>query len=219
MQSSLNEDKLSCYLARQLMHAFPDEADLSDLSRIVSKALVKLEHCFQSSRYAPYWRDEICYFNHLNADQYVIFIYFCSGIAFFDIANLALAEKLFYLNKSLHSFHCMYDTILPEIFLVVHGSGIVLGKASYSNYFVVMHGCTVGSNSKFETPSLGPYLFMYPHSSITGKCLIGENVCIARGSHVNDELIPVNSLVFRSSPELILKINRRDRLSHVYDIS
>jgi len=216
MDTSLDIKRLTKYLRLQLVHNFPDEGDLEDLSQVVSDALKKLEYCFRHSVYSPNWKNEKCYFNHLNADQYVVFIYFCSVTAFLQCKNIELANKLFYLNKILHSFHCMYDTILPDIFLVIHGSGIVLGKASYADYFVVTQGCTVGSNPQFQQPKLGKYLFMYPYSSITGCTTIGNNACIANGAFVNDELIDGDSLVIGKSPCLSIKENKRTRLSYFY---
>lgn len=219
MRTSLITDQLVSFLSAQLRGIFPDEADDSDLKLIVPKALDRLEYCLDQTSYAPYWDRGVCHFSHLNADQYTLFIYYCSNVAYREHYSLSLANKLFYLNKVLHSFHCMYDTELPDIFLVVHSCGIVLGKASYSNHIVFMHGCTVGANSAFEYPSLGEYLLMYPNSTITGKCTIGRNTCISNGSHVNNESLSENSLVFGSSPTLIVKHNRFDRLSHVYPIS
>ena len=218
MQTSLDQDKILKYLALQLSTTFPDGNNLNDLAQVVPKALNKLSHCFTNSIYTQNYRDGQCYFDHLNADQYVIFVYYCSTISFFDFSNSVLATKLFYLNKVLHSFHCMFDTILPEIFLILHGAGIVLGKASYADNLVVMHGCTVGANKNFETPTLGKYLLMYPNSSIIGKCNIGDNVCIANGAFLKDEIIASNSVVFGSSPNLIIKPNKKERLSAVYDI-
>jgi serine O-acetyltransferase len=218
MRTSLATDQLVNYLSAQLDSIFPDGGDTTDLNRVVPKALDRLEFCIERTCYAPYWDGQTCHFSHLNADQYTLFIYYCSHVAYSGNYSMKLASKLFYLNKVLHSFHCMYDTVLPDIFLVVHGSGIVLGKATYSNYVVFMHGCTIGANSTYELPRIGEYLLMYPNSTITGNCTIGSNVCISNGSHINDEILPANSLVFGSSPNLIVKSNRLDRLSHVFPI-
>jgi len=158
MKTSLSQEKIISYLTNQLCNIFPDNSAYCELSRIVPRGLERLEYCLEKSIYKPYRDNGICYFNHLNADQYTVFLYYCSNIAYLEFSNLVLAQKLFYLNKVLHSFHCMYDTILPDIFLIVHGNGTVLGKAKYSNYLVVMHGCTVGANSSFELPIIGEYV-------------------------------------------------------------
>jgi len=216
METSIGIDNLTVYLGKQLEYFFPDQLSLENLHQVTTIALKRLTFCLENTCYTPYWRGGACHFSHLNADQYTIFVYYCSNVAYSHFGRIDLATKLFYLNKALHSFHCMFDTLLPDIFLVVHGAGTVLGKAVYSNFFVVMHGCTVGANSRFETPVLGEYLLMYPNSSITGNCQLGKNVCMSNGAHANDEIMPDNSLVFGSSPNLELKANRKDRLSHVY---
>jgi serine O-acetyltransferase len=216
MKISLDKSNLIKYLELQIKYNFPDKGNLLGLINVVPAALEKLAYCFGHSRYAQNWKDGVCYFNHLNADQYTVFLYFCSKIAFFKYSNIQLASKLFYLNKILHSFHCMYDTELPDIFLVLHGSGIVLGKALYSNYFVVTQGCTVGSNARFEQPKLGTHVIMYPYSSITGNTIVGNNTCFASGSFVSNENIKDNSLIIGKSPNLLIKNNRTDRFNSFY---
>mgnify|MGYP003956245453 CR=1 FL=1 len=216
MLCSLDTLSLANYLEKQISFIFPDGGDKGLLNQIIPAALERLRHCFDNTIYSNNWLNSECYFNHLNADQYVIFIYFCSRVAFESHQNKELASKLFYLNKVLHSFHCMYDTILPDIFVIVHAANIVLGKATYQDYMVVMQNCTIGANSKFELPVLGKYLFMYPNSSILGNSHLGANVCCSNGSFINNESIPSNSIAFGRSPELHLKNNRQDRLAHVF---
>lgn len=218
MEISLSKSRITKYLKNQLEYNFPDEDNLDRLDVIVSEALTRVEYCFEHSIYPLNWRGNQCYFNHLNADQYVIFLYFASNIAFQEFGNIELASKLFYLNKIMHSFHCMYDTKLPDIFLVIHGIGAVLGKANYGDYFVVTQGCTVGSNTRSEKPCLGKYVIMYPGSSVIGNTILGDNTCIANGSFVNDERIDCNSLVIGKSPNLVIKPNRYDRLSNFYHV-
>ena len=216
MQISLEVNTLAQYVKRQLENNFPDGGDLFDLQKAIPSALERLEICFSGSNYALNWKDGECFFNHLNSDQYVVFIYFLSNVAFEEFENIELASKLFYLNKSLHSFHCMYDTRLPDVFLVLHGVGVVLGKAKYENYFAVTQNCTVGSNSDGIQPQIGESVIMYPGSSIIGRSVVKENTCIANGSFVNDECIERDSLVIGKSPNLIIKNNRKNRLNHMF---
>lgn len=218
MHTSLTTDKLIYYLSRQIQNSFPDDADLSDLERIVPRALTRTANCFEKTVYANNWQDDKCFFNHLNSDQYIIFLYFCSSVAYFDIKNPIIATKLFFLNKTLNNFHCMYDTILPDVFVIVHGSGIVLGKATYRNYISIMHGCTVGANSKGDTPTIGEYCLMFPNSSITGNSVIGKNSCISNGAFIYNTNISENSLVFGCSPNNIIKTNCSNRLAHVFNL-
>lgn len=39
----------------------------------------------------------------------------------------------------------MYDTKMPDIYLLCNSSSTMLGKPSNADYFVALHGCTVGS--------------------------------------------------------------------------
>jgi serine O-acetyltransferase len=216
MEISLSLSDLTEYLKKQLENIFPDGGSLNLLNEVVPEAIRKIEYCFSHTNYPLNWKEGKVFFNHLNADQYIIFIYFCSNITFVKFTDVSLATKLFYLNKVLHSFHCMYDTSLPNIFLVIHGGGVVLGKATYADYFIVTQGCTVGANPKFEKPNLGKYLFMYPNSSIVGKTHIGNNVCISHGSFVNNEVIESDSLVVGKSPELLIKFNDPKRMANFF---
>lgn len=206
MITSLSKKDLQKYLLQQLVNFFPDNKSYDSIfNALVEKTLVKLEFNFQHVKLSYFWKSDTVYFNHLNADQYAVFIYYASNIAFEDLKNEELASKLFYLNKILHSFHCMYNTKLPDIFLIIHGTGIVLGKANYSNYFVVTQGTTVGSNSQWQSPTLGERLVMYPNSSIIGDSNIGLSSCISNGSLLIDTNTKFNSLIIGNSPNLIIK--------------
>jgi len=215
MLTSLTISELTIYLERQINGFFPDNKKYIILEDIISLALEKVQFNFQHMKLDYFFKNNQVYFNHLNADQYTIFIYYASNIAYEYFDNIELATKLFYLNKILHGFHCMYDTKLPDIFLVIHGNGIVLGKAKYSNYFVVMHGVTVGSNSKWESPTLGERLVMYPNSSLLGKSIIANGNCFSNGSLLSDFNTVENSLIIDKSPNLIIKKQTNDK-SKIY---
>ena len=116
----------------------------------------------------------------------------------------------------MHSFNCMYDTELPDIFLVLHGVGVVLGKAHYENNLVVTQNCTVGSNFRGDKPRIGKNVIIYPNSSIIGNSLIGNNCCVSNNTFINDETVCDNKLIFGKSPNLSYKDNRIDRLDRFF---
>ena len=64
---------------------------------------------------------------------------------------------------------------LPNVFAVQHPVGTVLGRASYSDYFMAYQNCTVGANLKGDFPSFGKCAVMYGGSRIIGKTAIGNN--------------------------------------------
>ncbi len=218
MLSSMSSKGLGDYLERQLAHHFPDDSNLRDLRHVVPRALQRVEYCFHKTTYFQNWKNGDCYFNHLNSDHYVIFVYFASNVAYEECKNIELASKLFYLNKMMHSFHCMYDTQLPDIFIVLHGVGAVLGKATYGNYFVVTQNCTVGSNYDGDQPVFQDFVMMYPGSSVLGKTTIGKNSCISNGAFLNDIDLGAGKLAFGRSPNVVVKSNKPDRLHRFFKL-
>lgn len=97
-----------------------------------------------------------------------------------------------------------YEIALPDIFMLDHPVGSVMGRATYGNYFSFGQNCSVGNN-KGIFPAIGEYVKMSANSMILGNSNIGDNVTIAAGACVKDQDIPQNSLVFGSSPNLIIK--------------
>ena len=216
MQTSLTNEQLSVYLRCQIEHHFPDNVVHEGLSEIVNMALEKVCYCFSYVNLKHYYRNKSIYFNHLNSDQYTVFIYYASYIAHKEFGDEILASKLFCLNKSLNQFHCMYDTLLPDVFVLIHSGGIVLGKANYGDFMVVSHHCTVGANADLEYPQIGSCSIMYPYSSIIGKSDIGAGACFANSAYVNDVNIDSNRIIFGRSPDLTIKENRKNRIDYFF---
>lgn len=174
-EPSLNKSDLQAYVAHQLNLFFPDNqmSEKEELfARAVSIALERVEYCFQHVALKAYHDQQTTRFSHLHADQYTAFLWFLSNAVWKIYEDEAVASKLFCLNKALNGIMCMYDAQLPDIFLILHGSGTVLGKAHYGNFFVCCHGCTVGAvYGKY--PVIGKGVAMAPYSTIVGSCTIG----------------------------------------------
>lgn len=215
MVQTLSNKELFLYLLKQLNNNFPDDKQIIELDSIVDFAIQKIKYCFSNIALPYYRKNNEIFFNHLNADHYTVFVYYCSNIAY-KKNDITLASKLFYLNKTLHSFHCMYDTDLPDIFIVCHGVGTVLGKAKYSNYFVVTQGCTVGANAKLEYPELGENIVMYPHSSILGNSKISSSVVCSNNSMVLNKNIKSNSIIVGQHPNVDTKEVQTDIFSQFF---
>lgn len=216
MKISLAVTSLIEYLNKQLNFFYPDNHSHESIDNVVKEALLKVEYCFNRIELKQFYRNNNVYFNHLNADQYTVFIYYASNVAYELFSDEVLATKLFYLNKSLNQFHCMYDTKLPDVFLVIHGVGAVLGKADYSDYLVVSQHCNVGANEKLQYPVLSKYLIMYPNSSIIGDSRIGEKCCLSNGVFINNQNIKDNTLIIGRSPELIMKGENKNRFEYFF---
>ena len=214
MITSLTTPLLADYLGRQLRHFFPDGND-PDLSSIAPVALERVEVCFEKVKLPMYRQGAEPCFDHLHSDHYAAFVYLASNVAF-QRGELRLAAKLYGLNKALNGFMCMYDTALPPHFLVVHTVGMLLGKATYGDYFVAIHDVTIGTDRGLR-PVLGKGVVMYGGSSIVGDCQIGDDVSVAAHALVRNEPVPAGHVVAGTSPHLTTKPATRVLVDEFFD--
>ena len=205
---TLSKTDFSTYIARQLGHFFPDETVApAALEPAVGEALDRMGYCLARLRGKYFEQGR---FDHLHTDQYAMFLYFVGRALFVRRDDPTLAAKLYALNKALHSLDAFYEVELPDVFLFSHPLGTILGRARYSNYFVVYQHCTVGSNLDGTYPTLGEGVAMYGGSAIIGDCTIGANTALSYGTVIMEENVPGNSVVFGRSPSLIVKPSRRN---------
>lgn len=199
MITSLSKQDLQEYTSNQLNNFFPDNKpiNLKNFDSEVSASLDKLEYCYKHCTLMHYNDGKIIYFDHLYSDHYVMFLWFLSNTIWHQKSNLEVCNKLYYLNKILHSLDCMYNTALPDIFLLFHSVGTMLGKATYSNFFVALQGCTVGSH-KGKYPVFGTGVSLTAHSSVIGDCTIGKNVSISAHTNIFEMDIPDKSVVYKN---------------------
>jgi serine O-acetyltransferase len=197
---SLNKADFCNYTSKQLNNLFPDPhiVDLKEYKSVFDKCIDRVEYCFDKVISPRYKKNDQSYLNHLYSDHYVMYLWFLSNTIWKETENINLASKLYYLNKALHGFDCMYNTSLPDIFLVFHNSGTMLGKAEYSDYFVALHGCTIGSN-KGKYPKLGKGVSLTAHSSIIGDCEIGDRVSISAYTSIFEKKVSSDTVVFKNS--------------------
>jgi len=197
MKLSLHKNDLQEYTSTQLNHFFPDAdpVKLSAHSKVFDLTLDRLDHCFQKAAFDRYFKDNNTLLNHLYADHYLMYLWFLSNTFWKEGANEMIASKLYYLNKALHGFDCMYDTKLPDIFFVFHGVGTMLGKANYADYMVVLQGCTVGSQ-KGSYPDFGKGVALTANSSVIGKCTLGKRSTISTRTTIFEKDVPENATAY-----------------------
>jgi serine O-acetyltransferase len=206
MQASLDVDQLAALAARQCNHFFPDGHDLHGptLRASAVQALRRMENCFSEVKNRYFFNGDRSVFNHLHGDQYAMWLYFLANQHYRDGGNPAVCSKLFLLNKALHSCDIFYEISLPDIFLLVHPLGTVLGRGIYSDYFTAYQRCGIGSNRDIY-PTIGKYVTLRPGAAILGRCIIGNNVQIAAESFVLDRDIPANSIYIGNPKAAIVK--------------
>lgn len=174
------------------------------------EALRRTETCFSRSDDSKYYRvNDAVIFNAFHSGQYCIFLYFLSNEVWKSDARASLvADKIYYLNKALNGLDLFYQVEMPAIFSLDHPVGSVIGRAKFGDGFRFSQNCTVGNNHGVY-PRLGRNVVMHSGSKIIGKCSIGDNVVLSANSYVKDQDIPSNSVVFGTSPGLIVKKLRK----------
>lgn len=204
MDISIGKEQFILLITKQVENLFGiNNLEKSLLIKVLDEAFVKASVCFEGINNKYYFENGQTYFNPFHSGQYAIFLYYLSNIIWKN-ENSNLADKIYYLNKTLNSLDLFYEIELPEVFFVEHPVGSVMGRAIYGNYFVFQQNCTVGGNHGIY-PSLGEYVWMFANASILGNSIIGNNVFVSAGALIKDENIPDNSIVFGTSPNLIVK--------------
>lgn len=183
-------------IVRQLENFFPDEQKIQkeQLYKYFDIALQRAEFSFSKVN-NRYFKDDKgnTFFNHLNADQYSMFLYFLSNTLYKNNCDIELCTKIFQLNRYLHGIDVFYEVNLPDIFLFVHPLGTVLGRAIYSDYLLVYQGCNIGSNHDIY-PRFNKYVSLHPKSTVLGNANIGYNCKISAGSLLMDMDLENNSV-------------------------
>lgn len=206
MRIGLEQNELLDIIIKQINNLFyinDDEA--SDIGLVLDVVLQKCEYCFSFSKNKYYRKNSAVYFNPFHSGQYSIFLYYLSNTIYKEFSDRqSLADRIYYLNKCLNGLDLFYEVEMPNIFSMDHPVGSVMGRAQYGEFFSFSQNCTVGNN-KGIYPIIGKNVRMCSGAKILGKCQIGDNVIVAANSYIKDQDISQNSLVFGSSPHLVIK--------------
>ena|SRR6185295_3748160 len=210
LTTTLSCADLAEYVTSQANALFPDRrVPAGDLRRHVEQALERTDHCFSRISVKRFARDGAAFFDHLNTDQYAMFLYLLSNSVFRGGGDPALAAKVYALNKALHGLDVFYEVALPEVFFFQHPVGTVLGRATYGNYFAVYQRCSVGSNLDGDSPVFDPGVVMFGGSAVIGRCHVGANVWLSFGAQIMDRDVPAGSVAFGQSPHDVFKPTAR----------
>lgn len=198
-----NHKEIITLVKKQLNNLFNlDEQEIPTLEEAIESALRKTRENFKYHNNKYFWQNEQLIFDPYHSGQYAIFLYYLSNIV--QTFSKSLANRIYYLNKTLNGVELFYEVELPDIFFLEHPIGSVMGRAHYSNYFSFSQNCTVGNN-KGVYPSFEENVTMLSGSKVIGDCKIGKNTIISANTYIKDTNIPRNSIVFGSSPNLIIK--------------
>jgi len=208
MNISIKKNQLFDFIINQINFHFKDNMKVkkSDILSCLNLALDKTVFCFSKINDKYYYdkSNKKINFNHLNSDHLATFLYFLSYDCFDKKKRISICDKIYYLNKSLNSVDIYYQVKLPDIFLLVHPVGTVLGRAIYEDYLMVYQGVNVGSN-KANSPKFSKFTILRPSSTILGKCHIGLNCEIAAGSILIDQNLSKNTIYYGNPKKFFKK--------------
>lgn len=197
MITSLPASDLTRYIQLQVNNFFPDlnAVHSNQIIQSVDLALEKMDHCLSKAALNRYKKDGSPYFDHLFSDSYMLFLCYLANSVWQKTNDRVLSSKVYYLNKALHTFDCMYDNILPEIFFIVHGFGTMMGKAGYKDYFVIYQGCTIGATHGVY-PTFGKGVSVTANASVIGNSIIGDMATISTRTTIFQKNIPEKNTAF-----------------------
>jgi serine O-acetyltransferase len=208
---SIEKEILFKYLLKQLYTFFPDEKkDEKKLLIYVDKAVERVKKCFSHINGKYYSNETAVYFNHLNGDHYTTFLYFVSREAYLD-NNELYYFKVSLLNKHLFSIDLFGHIDMPEIFLLVHPLGTIIGRATFENYLVIYQNVTIGGVLKNDTvvyPTFGKGVVCYSKSSILGDVIIGDNTMIGANTNIIGGKFSSGHTIIGNHPDITVHSNK-----------
>lgn len=215
---SLPQAELFDYIRAQLSHFFPDGRDLrwEQGKAAFHLALDRAEYSFSRTSTRGYTDGGgNAVFSHLHSDQYSQFLYYFSNSLWRLSENQPVCNKLILLNKALNGCFFSYKCRLPDVFVLNHPVGSIIGNAGYSDFLVISQNVTINTGveeSSDPTPRLGKGLYLGPGAKIIGREPIGDRVSLGVDAVVYDQAIPDDQVVVRSpGGEMIVRRRRAER--------
>jgi serine O-acetyltransferase len=206
---SLSSTEFADYVSRLLDSHFPDGQPVAaHVTAHLDASLERTRIAF-SNIHRKYYNDNgRVEFSHLNSDHMSAFLYLLGNTIYRAGGDIAVATKLFYLNKVMNGLDLYFSVSLPETFLLVHPVGSVIGNATYGDYLTIYQGCTVGAD-KGVYPTFGEGTILYSGVSVLGHTTVGDNVVFAANSFVINSEVPGNSVVTGQYPSHEVKPTSR----------
>ena len=177
---TLSKNDLEIVIFRQLESFFPplNEEEKGLIVDCLKVVIPQCEYNFSHSENKYFSTEKnghrITRFDAFHSVQWMTLLYYLSHELYLRKSNLC--DKVYYLNKIMHSVDLFYAIELPQIWSAEHPLGTVMGRASYSNGFFFYQGCTVGGTKGKEGriyyPVIEENVRMYSNSSILVRCNI-----------------------------------------------
>lgn len=213
MDMTLTKAELKSYVGRQLNVYFPDRYLFSgsDIDIAFDLALERTEWCFKHISLSGYSKEGQSMFSHLHSDQYSQFLYYLSNSLWKQSQNKPICDKLIFLNKVLNGMFFSYKAKLPNIFLLGHPVGTIIGNAQYSDFLVIFQNVTINTDVDEKgnpAPKIGRGVFLAAGTKIIGNKPIGDRSSIGVNTMIFNREIPSDSVAFTSENGSISIVKR-----------
>lgn len=207
MNLSLSITELQKYVEKQINSLIPDGIYKSGqiLGNDISIAIDKCEYCFSHIKNDAFTDGHgTTFFSHVHADQYAMFLVYLSNYIWNERKDKIVCDRLMYTNRILHSFLMSYKAKVPDIFLLAHPVGSIIGNADYSNYLYISQNCTINTagNSEELKPHIGKFFAMGAGAALIGDKNVGDNCSIGVNAMVYNTELKDNSIVISDKGEI-----------------
>ena len=203
MWSTLALPALAQYARRQMETFFPDGRPVAadTVEGAAARATAVIARGWKRVALGGYTRNGDAALNHLYSDQYAAFLLILAH-ELSKAGEQEIATRAYLLNKALHAFDMYHEVEPPEVFVLVHPVGTVVGRAKLGNFLCLYQNCSIGGsprNGGLDYPVLGDGVLMYAKSTIIGASKIGNNVVFGAGGTVINGTVPDGGLVAGTS--------------------
>lgn len=228
MKMTLSKDELSVYTQKQLDFYIPDGYAIDEKcwTEAIDTALQRCDSCFKHIIIPQYRSRENgeSLFSHLHRDQYATFIYFLGNTIWLHYHDRWLCDKLLNLQSILHSFFLSYKCEMPNVFVLAHPVGSVIGNAKYSDGLYICQNVTINTHTDAEgNPDLflGKGVVLETGATIIGNKPIGDRVTIGPNVLIHNEKIDSDYTCVSERGKVIIRPRQRERCvaERVFDIN
>lgn len=226
MKLSLEKRMLMEYTKRQLEFYVPDGYIISDEVFEISLeiALDRCEKCFKHILLPGYHKEKNVFFYHLHQDQHATFLYFLGNTLWKEYGEKILCDKLMNLNRILHNFFLSYKCPMPDIFILAHPVGSIIGNANYSDGLYISQNVTINTHINSEGKldlDIGRGCFLGAGAKIIGNRPIGDRVSIGVDTLIYNKEIKNDSVCLKDNSGKVLireRINEKCKASEFFDL-
>lgn len=227
MKMTLSNKELAVYTQKQLDFYIPDGYVINGdyWLEAVDTALQRCDDCFRHIL-TPLYRNsnKESIFSHLHRDQYATFLYFLGNTIWLHYHEKHLCDKLLNLQSILHGFFLSYKCEMPDIFMLGHPIGSVIGNAKYSDGLVISQNVTINTHTDEEGNAdlyLGKGVVLEAGAMIIGNKPIGDRVTIGPNVLIHNEKIENDYTCINERGKIIIRPRKRERCvaEQIFDIN